>query len=668
MKTQLLSISKIFTEKILRIPDYQRGYAWTEKELRDFWNDLVQLEDGRNHYTGVLTLEEVPESIVKQWNDDYWIISSKNYEPYYIVDGQQRLTTTIILIQAITECIPEEEKLNFTSSTEIRKKFIFDSKNEGISRSYLFGYDKDNPSYEFLKTRIFQEPSDSSIPIQGTIYTHNLEFAKIFFLGKLKTLSFTQIEQIYRKLTQNFLFNLYTISDDIDVFVAFETMNNRGKLLSHLELLKTRLIYLSTKFKAEDFEKQKLRNSINEGWKSIYHFLGRNKGKILDDDIFLSSHFSLYFRDTQLDMKSFREIRYRRLHSNRHYTYGDYLLEEIFTQKNIAVINPDVKKDDEITIEKIYNYVQNLKNSVEHWYYILNPSDSNFSDEEKTWLEKINRLPNAYILSVAPILMSFMQNEVKGQVRVRFYKAIERFLFVSTLTRYGYVPDFEQPKLFELISKFNKKEVSSDYLIKEIDDFVDTFISRKDNIEDIISNLKNGGFYKWIGLKYFLYEYEMSLKNKTKTYREKINWYEFENSDISDIEDEKDYITVEHIYPQKPKKGCWTSQFENYSDKEKRLLKNSLGNLVPLSERKNIALENDCFVAKKQQTGKMVGYKYGSYSEIEIADFDDWTAKEILERGLKLLAFWERRWNFNFGDTLEKAKFLHIEFVLQKEI
>jgi hypothetical protein len=39
--------------------------------------------------------------------------------------------------------------LNYTSSDEIRKKFIYDSKDDGISRSYIFGYEKDNPSYEF---------------------------------------------------------------------------------------------------------------------------------------------------------------------------------------------------------------------------------------------------------------------------------------------------------------------------------------------------------------------------------------------------------------------------------------------------------------------------------------------------------------------------------------
>ena len=137
MESQLFSISKIFTERILRIPDYQRGYAWKEKQLKDFWNDLALLETHKNHYIGVLTLEEVPETIINQWIEDNWIIRSKNYAPYYIVDGQQRLTTAIVLIQAITELMQPEQTLNYNTSAEIVKKFIYESKDKGISRSYI---------------------------------------------------------------------------------------------------------------------------------------------------------------------------------------------------------------------------------------------------------------------------------------------------------------------------------------------------------------------------------------------------------------------------------------------------------------------------------------------------------------------------------------------------
>ena len=60
-------------------------------------------------------------------------------------------------------------------------------------------------------------------------------------------------------------------------------------------------------------------------------------------------------------------------------------------------------------------------------------------------------------------------------------------------------------------------------------------------------------------------------------------------------------------------------------------------------------------------------YRYGSYSENEITQYQDWTAKEILERGIKLLEFMEKRWNFSIGDRKQKIDFLNLKFVLDKE-
>lgn len=153
MHTELYSLSKIFTENLFRIPDYQRGYSWTKRQLKDFWTDLVLLEPNRDHYTGVLTLEEVTPQDSQKWVDDLWIIDSKRYRPFYVVDGQQRLTTSLILLQALLEQLKHGELLNYSSVDDIRKKYIFESKDKGVSRSYIFGYEKDNPSYEFLKTR-----------------------------------------------------------------------------------------------------------------------------------------------------------------------------------------------------------------------------------------------------------------------------------------------------------------------------------------------------------------------------------------------------------------------------------------------------------------------------------------------------------------------------------
>lgn len=63
------------------------------------------------------------------------------------------------------------------------------------------------------------------------------------------------IHKLYLKLTQRLMFNIHEIDDDYDVFVAFETMNNRGKKLTNLELLKNRLIYLTTLYSDDKFDK-----------------------------------------------------------------------------------------------------------------------------------------------------------------------------------------------------------------------------------------------------------------------------------------------------------------------------------------------------------------------------------------------------------------------------
>lgn len=171
MHSELYSLSKLFTENIFRIRDYQRGYSWQEKELRDFWDDIELLPDGKDHYTGVLTLEEVSTTHSQKWEDDLWIIQSKRYLPFYVVDGQQRRTTFLIILQSILEFIDENKDLNYFSKAEIRKKLIFESRDGGTSRSYIFGYEKDNPSYEFLKTRIFLKPAEKYNVQEETIYT-----------------------------------------------------------------------------------------------------------------------------------------------------------------------------------------------------------------------------------------------------------------------------------------------------------------------------------------------------------------------------------------------------------------------------------------------------------------------------------------------------------------
>ena len=111
------SLYSLFKEKIFRIPDYQRGYAWQKNQLKDFWEDLINLSDHRSHYTGVLTLKEVDSKEISDSDNEYWLVEDHSYKMYHIVDGQQRLITFVIFLQAFIDFIKQLEDLHYLRST-----------------------------------------------------------------------------------------------------------------------------------------------------------------------------------------------------------------------------------------------------------------------------------------------------------------------------------------------------------------------------------------------------------------------------------------------------------------------------------------------------------------------------------------------------------------------
>lgn len=103
-----------------------------------------------------------------------------------------------------------------------------------------------------------------------------------------------------------------------------------------------------------------------------------------------------------------------------------------------------------------------------------------------------------------------------------------------------------------------------------------------------------------------------------------------------------------------------------YNTQEIKTLSASLGNLLPLAHSINSGLQNDSFHDKKiaSSSGRR-GYENGSHSEIEVAKETDWDARRILERGMKLLGFMEKRWDFQFESESQKLDLLHLGFVTE---
>jgi Protein of unknown function (DUF1524) len=161
-------------------------------------------------------------------------------------------------------------------------------------------------------------------------------------------------------------------------------------------------------------------------------------------------------------------------------------------------------------------------------------------------------------------------------------------------------------------------------------------------------------FYSWSALRYFLFEYEQHLKERAGRQEGKIDWNEFTTA-------KRDHVTVEHVFPQAPKRGEWPS-FAALKKEEHRALTNSLGNLLALSQSRNSSFSNRAFSAKKQDANGVKGYYNGSYSEIAVAQASDWTPNAILKRGLEMLEFLEGEWGVSLGSQVDKIKFLGLEF------
>lgn len=103
--------------------------------------------------------------------------------------------------------------------------------------------------------------------------------------------------------------------------------------------------------------------------------------------------------------------------------------------------------------------------------------------------------------------------------------------------------------------------------------------------------------------------------------------------------------------------------FKQFNTKQKKSLRNSLGNLLPLSQPKNSSLQDKCFENKISTNKSKVGYKYGCYSENEVTEYNKWTYEEIIERGIHLVNFMEERWKIKIGNEQEKMKFLGLDFI-----
>lgn len=683
----MLSLSELFTKKIFRIPDYQRGYAWEKKQVEDFWNDLILLHKDEEHYTGMLSLQEIKPKL-----DDPHYFDCINLRDYYkifhVVDGQQRLTTSMLLMNQILKI-----DYNKYNSQIFNEKFIYEIRTKYIcnNKCYIFGYEVDNPSFVFLKN-IFGKSNPTEI--KESKYTKNLSKACEIFKNNLDLLikekGIEAVEELFIKLTEKLQFNIHLIKHNFDVHIAFETMNNRGKKLSNLEILKNRLIYLSTLYpdtRRMKIKKQKLQKEINDAWKEIYYNLGQDLKNELDDDMFLKAHWALYFKFSKNDSDTYVTDLLNR-----------YFIPAAVNHFIVQFNNSELEEEDDIdwldnalSIEDISSYVNSLKETSKYYFDTFFPNPK-LSIEEQNYIRKLNRIGMGYSalrnLVVASYLVSKDKDPSFSKKRIELFKAIERFIFLEFRTA-GFQSSYKGGVYYRYAGQMLQQDgnLSIDAVIEDInktvnDDMTQIIQSFIRSSNGWFSEKNHYGFYAWTGLKYFLFEYEESLLNTTSSVKISGDDYFKKN--------EKDKVSIEHILPQTPSKYYWANLYRNY-DKDTELWKlaGTLGNLFALSCSINSSLQNHSFEDKIKGRKDAPGYYMNSYSSIEVANLEkwdkedfptfndyylknddeteiDWTPEKIERRGIKLLKFLSKRYDCPLTKE-DITKLLHIDFIHNKE-
>ena len=106
---QFISLGGLFTGRLFRIPQYQRSYSWERKHRTDLFEDIeTSLANEKEHFMA---------TIVGLRQKKTATIALQNHNFVDIVDGQQRITTLIILYRAISKALSETNDERKTSKT-----------------------------------------------------------------------------------------------------------------------------------------------------------------------------------------------------------------------------------------------------------------------------------------------------------------------------------------------------------------------------------------------------------------------------------------------------------------------------------------------------------------------------------------------------------------------
>lgn len=199
------------------VPIYQRTYSWTESECRQLWEDILRSGNDDNiasHFVGSVVYIEAGTSQV-------------TWSPLLVIDGQQRLTTIMLLLEALAKHQGENEIVDGFSAKKIRNYYLLNTE------------ETDNRHYKLLLTETDQKSFCSIIDNLPAPSTSSLRIRENFnfFNDRIKKLG-ENTKSLCKGLSKLIMVDIALKGGEDNPQLIFESMNSTGRELSQADLIR----------------------------------------------------------------------------------------------------------------------------------------------------------------------------------------------------------------------------------------------------------------------------------------------------------------------------------------------------------------------------------------------------------------------------------------------
>jgi len=200
------------------IPIYQRTYSWAEPECRQLWDDIIRTgknDDISAHFVGSIVYIE----------KGLYQVSSQS--PLLVIDGQQRLTTVSLIIEALSRHVGDSEPLEGFSAKKLRSYYLLNPLEENERRYKLLLTQTDKQT---LLALVDQKPW----PVEHSLrLKENFEF----FEDEVRKLG-DDLAPLCKGLAKLVIVDISLSRDQDNPQLIFESMNSTGRELSQADLIR----------------------------------------------------------------------------------------------------------------------------------------------------------------------------------------------------------------------------------------------------------------------------------------------------------------------------------------------------------------------------------------------------------------------------------------------